>query len=85
MRVAVVLLVLCIVYHTSAETCSSNGDCTNTVCDSTHDLECHNGQCTCVNHVSSCSSASDCSGNCRFFGRHGKWHCVDAKCRCFLV
>ncbi|XP_048767539.2 serine protease inhibitor Cvsi-2-like [Ostrea edulis] len=83
MKVAVVLVVLCIVYHAAAETCSADGDCVNTNCDSSHDLECHRGQCTCVNHVSSCSSASDCSGSCTFFGRHGRWHCVDAKCRCF--
>ena len=37
--------------YTAAETCSADGDCKNTICDASHDLECHRGQCTCVNHA----------------------------------
>ncbi|XP_061183224.1 serine protease inhibitor Cvsi-2-like [Saccostrea echinata] len=83
MKVAIVLLVLCVVQYISAETCSSVGDCSNTSCDSAHTLECHSGQCTCA--AGACSTASDCSGHCRIFGRNGKWHCIDQHCRCFFV
>ncbi|XP_062571411.1 serine protease inhibitor Cvsi-2-like [Saccostrea cucullata] len=83
MKVAIVLVVLCAIQYISAETCSSTGDCQNTSCDSTHTLECHNGQCTCA--AGACSTVNDCSGSCRIFGRHGRWHCVDGHCRCFFV
>ncbi|XP_034326758.1 serine protease inhibitor Cvsi-2-like [Crassostrea angulata] len=85
MKVAILFAVLCVVHYTCAETCSATADCQNTKCDAAHDLECHRGQCTCVNHSTSCTTASDCSGTCHIFGRNGRWHCIDAKCRCFFV
>ena len=49
----IIMMMIFFVDYTAAETCTDDGDCRNTMCDSAHDLECHRGQCTCVNHVQS--------------------------------
>ncbi|XP_048745397.1 serine protease inhibitor Cvsi-2-like [Ostrea edulis] len=63
--------------------CRAVGDCFNAKCDGTHDLECYRGQCTCVNPFKVCLFDSDCSGTCTAFGRHRRYYCITAKCRCF--
>lgn len=51
----IVMMMMMMIFsdYTCAETCQAAADCQNTKCDAAHDLECHRGQCTCVNHASS--------------------------------
>ncbi|KAH3802613.1 serine protease inhibitor Cvsi-2-like [Dreissena polymorpha] len=80
MKVAIVLLAVCIAVA-YAEECHDIGDCGHVTCpESGYALVCEHRQCTCArtgDHT--CATVADCSGRCE-----RDWHCVDGKCKCGL-
>ncbi|XP_062599771.1 serine protease inhibitor Cvsi-2-like [Saccostrea cucullata] len=79
----VFLLLAVVVGYVAAESCRSDGDCSHTQCDSTSQLHCVHGICTCTDSSEHrCTSLTDCqrvnNWNCPLSRRH----CIDGECRC---
>merc|ERR1711860_184356 len=85
--VCLAIIALCILYAT-ADKCSGTdtSTCIHTICDSTTEIKCINGACTCEDKLDlSCTSRQDCLDltpwNCNLERRH----CVDQKCTCIRI
>ncbi|XP_022314422.1 serine protease inhibitor Cvsi-2-like [Crassostrea virginica] len=79
-----VVLLTCLIGYVWSETCtSSHSECRHTTCDSTSELHCIDGLCTCTTaHNMRCSSLQECQSLTNWDCPQNRRHCIDNMCRC---
>ncbi|XP_048776642.1 serine protease inhibitor Cvsi-2-like [Ostrea edulis] len=79
-----VVLLACLIGYALSETCtSSHSECKHTSCDSTSELHCVDGLCTCTTATSmACRTLQDCQSITDWDCQQSRRHCIDNVCRC---
>ncbi|XP_048728477.1 serine protease inhibitor Cvsi-2-like [Ostrea edulis] len=83
-KMKTVVLLACLIGYVLSETCtSSHTECQHTSCDSTSELHCVDGFCTCTVATNmACTTVKECQALTDWNCPQNRRHCIDNVCRC---
>ncbi|XP_052680811.1 serine protease inhibitor Cvsi-2-like [Crassostrea angulata] len=81
---AVAVLLVCLIGYVYSESCTNSvSECQHTSCDSSSELHCVDGLCTCTTPTNmACRTQQDCLNIADWDCPANRRHCIDNVCRC---